>query len=85
MAEDVREQTPAVPAPSSEPLVERPPAGHEQRAAYGLRFGLAYLVLAVVAGVAIGAAVLLLGRPGKEAAPEWSRWKPTGSTSTIPR
>jgi hypothetical protein len=44
------------------------------------RFGLAYLVLAAIAGAVIGGAVVLAKRPGPKPAPPWSSWRP-GSQS----
>jgi hypothetical protein len=46
------------------------------------RFVLAYLVLAVFAGIGIGAAVVLADRP-TSSAPAWSTWKPEGSKATF--
>jgi hypothetical protein len=51
---------------------------------YRLRFSLAYLVLAMLAGVGIGAAVLLLDRPGSDAGVAWSNWTPSGRESSYP-
>ena len=42
-----------------------------------MRFGLAYLALAVLAGGAAGATILLLDQPAKGPGTAWSDWKPT--------
>jgi hypothetical protein len=47
------------------------------------RFAIAYLALAVMAGVGIGAAVVLFDRPQESAGAPWSNWKPSGSESTF--
>lgn len=49
------------------------------------RFAVAYLALAVLAGVGVGGAVLLLDRPSEEPAGAWSNWEPTGPSGTYPR
>ena len=54
----------------------RPP--REEPRFHRLRFGLAYLALAVCAGGAAGATILLLDQPGKGPGTAWSDWKPTG-------
>jgi hypothetical protein len=48
------------------------------------RFALAYLLLAVVAGVGLGAAYLLVTRPDSAPGAAWSSWKPTGRESSYP-
>lgn len=54
----------------------RPP--REQPRFHRMRFGLAYLALAIVAGGAAGATVLLIDHPGKGPGTAWSDWTPTG-------
>ena len=49
---------------------------------YRLRFGLAYLALALFAGAGIAAAVLLLNRPAGSSPVAWSNWQPTGSEAS---
>lgn len=49
------------------------------REVYSVRFKLAYGLLAIVLGIAIGGAVVLSGRSG-EAGANWSAWKPSGSS-----
>jgi hypothetical protein len=79
VAEDLTRSVPA----ASEPLVEgaqsRAPLvqGRHQAVAYRARFALAYLALAAVAGAALGATIVLVDRPDRDAAP-WSQWEPAG-------
>jgi hypothetical protein len=54
--------------------------GSARRSAYRTRFAAVYLVLAVVAGAAIGALIVLLARPEPAPDPSWSAWQPSGST-----
>ena len=79
MAEDLAPAT-----PDAEPLLVRRRADDEPRV-FRARFAIAYLVLAVAAGVALGAAVLLVDRPETAAGAPWSSWKPTGTESSWPR
>lgn len=64
--------------------VEEPPLVDTTRAQrvegrYRSRFAVIYIALAVVAGGAIGAAVVLISRPDAAPAQAWSAWRPTGS------
>jgi len=74
--------TAAVEAAPATPVVEPPRRAAEPRP-FRYRFGLAYLVLAVVAGVGVGAAIILLDR---EPTPDttWSTWKPSGREGSYP-
>jgi hypothetical protein len=54
--------------------------GTAHRGGYRSRFAVVYLALAVVAGAAIGALIVLLARPEPAPEPAWSAWQPTGST-----
>jgi hypothetical protein len=56
--------------------------GVTRRPRYGGRFGLAYFVLAVVVGAAVGTTIVLVGRGGKGAAQPWSSWRPAGDDAT---
>jgi hypothetical protein len=49
--------------------------------AYRSRFALVYAALAIVAGVAVGAFVVLVSRPPAPPPLKWSAWRPTGSSS----
>jgi hypothetical protein len=48
-------------------------------AGYRSRFVLIYLGLALVAGIGVGAFVVILTRPDPAPTPKWSAWAPTGS------
>jgi hypothetical protein len=80
VAEDLtHEVLPAVPV--EEPLAIRPRA-RESVGVFRGRFLLAYLALAVVAGLGVGVTVLLVDRPEKQEV-LWSTWQPTGSEGTF--
>jgi hypothetical protein len=49
------------------------------RRSWRSRFASAYVALAVIAGIGIGAFVVLLAKPEAAPAPAWSDWVPTGS------
>ncbi len=65
---DVEDSTPTRPEPAR-------PTAHRSR------FAAVYLVLAVVAGAAIGSFVVLLARPDTPPAPAWSAFQPQGSSA----
>jgi hypothetical protein len=48
-------------------------------AGYRSRFALIYVCLALVAGVGVGAFVVILTRPDPAPTPSWSAWVPSGS------
>jgi hypothetical protein len=50
-----------------------------RRGAYRKRFAFVYVALAVIAGAAVGSAIVLLGKPDAAPAAKWSSWEPTGS------
>jgi len=52
-----------------------------RRSGYRRRFGLIYGALALIGGIAIGALVVLLGRPDVVPTPAWSAWEPNGSSN----
>ncbi|MSO94627.1 MAG: hypothetical protein EXQ81_02385 [Thermoleophilia bacterium] len=52
---------------------------------YARRFAAVYLVLALCAGIAVGALVVLLARPGAAPDPIWSAWQPAGSDTAKAR
>jgi hypothetical protein len=54
----------------------------EPQGVFRARFAVAYLLLAVAAGVALGATVLLVDRP-ETTEVAWSTWKPEGSRATF--
>jgi hypothetical protein len=50
-----------------------------RRLAYRSRFGVFYVLLAIVAGAGVGALLVLVGRGSPAPAPAWSAWQPTGT------
>jgi hypothetical protein len=56
----------------AQPLARRRPEPNVPRH----RFGIAYLILAVILGTAVGLFVVLAGDGGKDRGPSWSTWKP---------
>ncbi len=83
MSEEARDAA-VIEAEHARPLAGSPGSSRRDRArhaAYRGRFGLLYLVLAVVTGAAVGAFVVLLTRPDAAPAAKWSTWVPTGSDS----
>lgn len=52
-----------------------------RRLAYRSRFGVFYVVLAIVAGAGVGALLVLVGRGSPAPSPAWSAWEPTGSAA----
>jgi hypothetical protein len=54
-------------------------------AAYRSRFVIVYVALAVVAGIGVGAFVVLLARPDPAPPAKWSAWQPTGSETAQAR
>ena len=50
-----------------------------RRLAYRSRFGVFYVLLAIVAGAGVGALLVLVSRGSPAPAPAWSAWEPTGS------
>lgn len=86
MADDVMKRSAAdAPAPAPGSVSASVPARAESRAdrarrlAYRGRFTVLYFLLAVIAGSAVGAFVVLLERGSPAPAPPWSEWQPTGS------
>lgn len=51
-----------------------------RRTRYRKRFALVYVALAVVAGAAVGALIVLMGKPDAAPAAKWASWEPTGSS-----
>jgi hypothetical protein len=83
MSEGVQPR-PLVDADLARPVDESQHASREERArrsGYRRRFGLIYGALALIGGIAIGALVVLLGRPAAVPTPSWSSWEPTGSSN----
>jgi hypothetical protein len=75
------------PAATIEP-VERPlRRAPETTSVFRKRFAVAYLALAVLAGVAVGGTVLVVDRPDDSSGSgvAWSNWEPTGHASSFSR
>jgi hypothetical protein len=86
VAEDLAREQPALPAAAAPPLVEQRKRREEESRLYRSRFALAYLALAVVAGIGIGGAIVLYDRAPEDAGGAWAAWKPTGdSEGSYPR
>jgi hypothetical protein len=85
VAEDVVHQSVAVPHADPAPLLRPGSVRAEDPRVYRWRFGIAYIVLAVLAGAGIGAAVMVLDRPEEAAPPAWSEWRPVGRTTSYAR
>lgn len=68
-----------VAVPSALPVVEPSRAERARRSAYRGRFAVLYVVLAGIAGSAIGTTIVLVGRGSPAPAPPWSDWQPVGS------
>ena len=73
---------PTVEGAPAVPLVSPPRRPADSRP-FRYRFGLAYLILAVVAGAGVGSAIILLDREPEETV-TWSSWQPVGRTSSFP-
>jgi hypothetical protein len=54
-------------------------AERARRDSYRSRFSVFYVLLAVIAGIGVGALLVLVGRGSPAPAPEWSAWQPAGS------
>jgi hypothetical protein len=69
-------------APLATPVDTTNDSPREERArlsGYRRRFALVYLALALIAGVGIGALIVLVSRPDAAPDPVWSAWEPNGS------
>jgi hypothetical protein len=73
------EAAPPSPVPSTLPARPESRADRARRLVYRGRFALVYLLLAIAAGVAVGALVVLVGRDSPAPAPAWSDWQPVGT------
>ena len=78
MAEGVTEQAPE----PRETLIRRP---REEVRVHRLRFAIAYLALAVLAGVAVGAAVLAMDDSRHQSSVAWSTWQPEENEAARPK
>jgi hypothetical protein len=67
------------PAQAALPVAQPSRAERARRTAYRGRFAVLYVLLAALAGAAIGTTVVLVGRGSPAPAPPWSDWQPEGS------
>jgi hypothetical protein len=61
------------------PVAQPSRAERARRTAYRGRFAVLYVILAAIAGAAIGTTIVLVGRGSPAPAPPWSDWQPEGS------
>ena len=87
MADDVmgKSAADAQPSPASQVRAALPApvesrADRARRLVYRGRFAALYVLLAIIAGVGVGALVVLVGRGTPAPAAAWSEWAPEGST-----
>jgi hypothetical protein len=80
----VAEDLTATPEPEPETFLGRPGRPEEERV-HRLRFALAYLALAVIAGIAVGAGILLADEDNRVEHSKWSAWQPEGETAGMPK
>ena len=85
MAEDLAPQRPVALPAASQPVPEPRPAVEEDRRVYRWRFAIAYLVLAIVAGIAVGGAIVAWDRAPEDSGVAWSNWRPEGDSFTYAR
>ena len=81
MSEGVPEP-PVIDAPLATPIGDADATPREERArlsGYRRRFAFVYIALALIAGVALGALIVLVSRPDSAPSPVWSAWEPNGS------
>src|SRR5262245_11844014 len=76
-ATDVPESRPK--AQGALPVAQPSRAERARRTAYRGRFAVLYVILAAIAGAAIGTTVVLIGQGSPAPAPPWSDWQPEGS------
>jgi hypothetical protein len=75
-------EPPVIDAPLATPIGDADETPREERArlsGYKRRFAFVYLALALMAGVGIGALIVLVSRPDAGPDPVWSAWEPSGS------
>ena len=82
MAEDVTrlEERPT----PEEPTLVPDRSERARRSSYRFRFGLIYILLAVVAGAAIGSFIVLAAQSAPEGEAAWSSWRPEGRVNAYP-
>lgn len=67
------------PAQGALPVAQPSRAERARRTAYRGRFAVLYVVLAAIAGAAVGTTVVLVSKGSPAPAPPWSDWQPEGS------
>ena len=85
---DAAAERPVVDAEVARPVASRSSGSRTERArrtGYRGRFAFVYLTLAAVAGVGIGAFLVLVAKPDSGPAQAWSEWQPTGTDLTQAR
>jgi hypothetical protein len=82
MSEGVQPR-PLVDADLAKPVADAQGSREERarRSGYRRRFAVVYGTLALIGGIAIGAFIVLLGRPAAVPTASWSSWEPTGSSN----
>ena len=68
------------PPPAEEPLVITAPTHGRPVEPHGNRFRIAYAVLAILLGAAVGGFIVLVGRGSNDSGLAWSKWQPDGSS-----
>ena len=82
MSENVEQGGPVIEAPLATPVADADATPRDERArltGYRRRFAFIYLALALIAGVGLGALIVLVSRPDSAPEPVWSAWVPNGS------
>src|SRR5262245_20269322 len=81
MSENVSDDARVIEAEPAQPVSSAQTTGgsFDDGSRYRRRFGVLYVVLALVAGAAVGALIVLVSRPDAAPTPSWSAWKPDGS------
>ncbi len=76
---DSPEPTPVIEAPLATPVEEQPREERARLSGYRRRFAFVYLALALIAGIGLGALIVLASRPDAGPPTAWSAWTPNGS------
>jgi hypothetical protein len=81
-------EPPIIEAEPARPVTDAPRTARsdrERRSGYRGRFAAIYLALAAVAGVGIGAFLVVVAKPDSGPSQTWSAWEPTGSETAKTR
>jgi hypothetical protein len=83
VSDGAQQPPPVIDAPLATPVgasEDGPPREERARlSGYRRRFAMIYLALALIAGVGLGALIVLVSRPESGPPPVWSAWEPNGS------